>query len=88
MNKSKAKAAAVNNTKTWGELLMMIRGVAPSNAVSSINSGMSREKSLKVMSEAVSTFNSDLVPNSIRCEKGTLSIDGVIVMNIYRECES
>lgn len=88
MNKSKAKAAAVNNTKTWGELLMMIRSVAPSNAVSSINSGMSREKSLKVMSDAVSTFNSDLVPNSIRCEKGTLSIDGVIVMNIYRECEN
>jgi hypothetical protein len=88
LSKCKAKAAAVDNDKTWGELLEMVISCEGARDYSVINNIMSLDRSLRTMFELISTKDQSDAPNTIRCEKGTLSIDGVIVMNIYRECGS
>ena len=86
LSKAKAKLASIGNTKTWSELLEMVIGCEGIRPQSVINSAMSLDTSIGVMKEAVSEKDQSKVPDTIRCDKGTLSVSGVIVMNIYREC--
>lgn len=86
LSKAKAKLKATSNTKTWRELLDMViecRGCRPHSV---LNKSMSLNTSLNIMEAAINEFKLGLVPVVIRCDKGTLSTAGVIVMNIYREC--
>jgi hypothetical protein len=86
LSKRKAREAAVNSNKSWGELLEMVIACEGARDYSVINKIMLLSRSLRTMLEVISTKDQAEIPNTIRCEKGTLSIDGIAVMNIYREC--
>ena len=86
LSKAKAKIESINNTKTWGELLCMVVNSEGARPHSVLNSSMSLDTSLGVMKDFIKEKDAAKVPDTIRCDKGTLSVSGVIVMNIYREC--
>ena len=86
LSKAKAKIRAINNTKTWRQLFDMVDECRGRRPHSVLNKSMSLDTSLNVMGAAIGEFKLDLAPVVIRCDKGTLSASGIIVMNIYREC--
>ena len=86
LSKAKAKLKAINNTETWRQLLEMVIDCRGIRHHSVLNKSMSLDASLNIMESAIREYKLDLSPVVIRCDKGTLSVSGVIVMNIYREC--
>jgi len=89
ISKAKAKKMAYENeATTYGDLLSMLESVDTSKP-SKVNPNLPREMVIKIMRDGWSDRNKDEVVKTTRVnhrDKLTLTVDGINMQNILREC--
>lgn len=87
MNKKQAKAEAINNTLTWGELSEIVTN-GNKDGHSSVAQQVSKLDVEKIMREVIREQDWNAIPSGNWLNhkgKYSLSKNGMIIMNILRE---
>lgn len=88
MNKRQARAEAENNTRTWGDLLILIES-ADLSGMSRVNKSLTREQTSQIFKDMIAERDLDEVPKGQRydvCKNCMrISMDGLGIQNILRE---
>jgi len=88
MNKKQAKDEAIENKRTWGELLALVDSSSGAG-MSRVNKSLTKTQAIEIFKGALSKRNPDdypktLVPHRTQ-ERMTFGGDGLTVINILRE---
>lgn len=89
MNKNKAKAMAKDNSLNWGEIKLIVKNCNCSGK-SNVNSSLTKSESVSILMSGISDKDDNEVPScetmKFNSNEFRMTMDGVIVMNIFREC--
>lgn len=90
MNKKQAKTEAENSTKTYGELLSLVKSTRGKREMSKVNKTFTLDQSLDIFENWLKECDPVLKPDTMKysVSKGyeMLSGDGLGVWNVLREC--
>lgn len=88
MNRKKAKEEARNNTKTWAELLELVK-VSNLNGMSIVNKSLTKDQVATIMKNMIAGRDLSEVPKgesySVARDRIIISADGLGIQNLLRE---
>jgi hypothetical protein len=89
MNKVKAKNEAKNNSKTWGELLDLVKAARGTGGMAKINKSITKEQALDIFENMINACNLTDIPKGVTVnykQKEIMTGHGLGIMNLLREC--
>ena len=88
MNRKQAKEEAINNTRSWRELLQLVQ-TSSLEGMSRVNKNLTKEQAAKIMEDMIAERDLDEVPKGERYdvfkEQYRISGDGLAIQNLLRE---
>ena len=90
MNKKQAKQEAENNTRTYGDLLTIVKNTRGKREKSVLNKSLTADQALDIFERWLEKKNPEEKPVTMRYnsykDRSLLCGDGLGVMNVLREC--
>jgi len=90
MNKAKAKQEALSNTRTWGELLDIVKSNRDQGGMSKLNKSLTKAQAVNIFENMIKERDLSEVPSGLKydCYKDreVMSGDGLGIWNLLREC--